>query len=275
MTSAEQLVRTAADLMGAPLRLQRALTGGEHARTLAVTDRAGTAYVVRGFPAGDPAVTHEVRVLDRVATLGDLVPRLVAYDDRPDQPVIITTRVAGGHPDPELDLDDVAVQMAGALARVHALPGDGLRTAPITAPSGKGPAAHAARQSWDALDMTTRVLTHFDFWCGNALWEGRELTGVVDWSGARSAPRGVDVAWARQDLVLLGSPHASQVFQDEYQRLSGQTLSDLHEWDVQAAAQAEPAVETWAPNYAGIGRTELDGAVLRRRLTSWIGHLLT
>ncbi|MBK0296215.1 phosphotransferase, partial [Bacillus sp. S34] len=54
-----------------------------------------------------------------------------------------------------------------------------------------------------------RVLTHGDLWSGNTLWEGDRLTGIVDWSGAMSAPRGVDIAWCRQDLVLLGSTVAA------------------------------------------------------------------
>jgi hypothetical protein len=34
--------------------------------------------------------------------------------------------------------------------------------------------------------------------------------------------------------------------------------------------KAYPRVETWAPNYQDLGRADLDGAELRRRLTEWM-----
>lgn len=117
--------------------------------------------------------------------------------------------------------------------------------------------------------MNEAVLTHSDFWCGNALWESERLTGVVDWSGARCGPRGVDVAWCRQDLVLLGSPEATEHFLTEYERLLGRPISDINAWDVQAAARAHDRVETWLPNYLGIGRTEITAELLRERLDAW------
>lgn len=121
--------------------------------------------------------------------------------------------------------------------------------------------------------MRDPVLIHSDFWCGNALWEADRLTGVVDWSGARSGPRGVDLAWCRQDLVLLGSPRAAGLFLEEYERLTGAAVDDIGAWDVQAAASAHGRVETWLPNYLGIGRGEMTAELLRERLDAWNAKL--
>lgn len=262
----------ASRLVGEPLRLLATLAGGEHARTILVASDIAE-YVVRGFPAGDPAVVREVEVLARLSDLGDLVPHLIGASDDPGCPVIVTSRVPGIHPPIDLPAEAIATEMAAALARVHRLAGDGLRVEPSAPPGGQGPAAVAARTRWASLDLDDRVLTHYDFWCGNALWTGDRLTGVVDWSGARCAPRGVDVAWCRLDLVLLGSETAADLFLRTYERLSGRSL-DVTAWDLLAAATAEGCVEEWSPNYVAIGRTDLTPVVLRERLVAWVGRLV-
>jgi hypothetical protein len=56
-----------------------------------------------------------------------------------------------------------------------------------------GPAASQVAANWDLLAGAPGVLTHYDFWSGNVLWEGGILTGVVDWSGGALGPGGFDV----------------------------------------------------------------------------------
>lgn len=261
-------------LLGRPVSFVARLTGGEHARTTVVTDGVSE-LVVRRFPPGDAAVNREVGVLARLTGLGDLVPRLVAHDDDdPAGPVIVTERLDGGPPGADVPLPVVAEQMAGALARVHVNDGTGLRGAPLSPPVGGSPVAERVRQEWPHLDRSQLVLTHYDFWCGNAVWRGHALIGVVDWSGARHAPRGVDVAWCRLDLVLMGSARAADTFVAAYGKRAGVALTDVPAWDRLAAALADEVVQDWAPNYAGVGRPDLTPGVLRRRLDDWTRALL-
>jgi len=114
------------------------------------------------------------------------------------------------------------------------------------------------------------VLTHYDFWSGNTLWQDELLSGVVDWSGAGLAPRGFDVAGARLDLVLLYHRAIADTFTSAYEAATGSTVPDLDLWDVYAAMNARPGVESWAPNYQELGRTDLGPASLRRRLDASI-----
>lgn len=269
----DQLAAEATRLAGVPLTPRRRLRGGQHAKTLLVGDAADTRYVVRLFPEHDPAPEHEVQVLGRLDALGDRVPRLVAADLGRAGPILVTTSLPGGPPPPDLPLDVLASEMARALVQVHALSGDGLRTTPASPPPGTTAVARRARAAWSSLDLGDPVLTHFDLRCGNTIWTGGALTGIVDWSGARQGPRGVDVAWCRQDLVLLGSHRAADVILHEYRRQSGHHCHDVSAWDLQAAALADPAVETWAENYDGIGRPEISADVLRSRLARWQNHL--
>jgi aminoglycoside phosphotransferase (APT) family kinase protein len=261
-------------LLGPAARFVGQLTGGQHAVTTVWTDGVDE-FVLRRFPPGDSAVTREALVLPKVAPLGALVPRLVAFDDDPAGPSIVTTRVAGRAPDPVADATALAIGMAGVLARIHALDATGLPAVPAAPPptGGSALAAHA-RANRARLAGAADVLTHSDFWCGNALWTGDRLTGVVDWCGARPAPRGVDLAWCRQDLVLLGHPDAADVFVAEYERCAGVPVDDLRAWDLHAAARADANVESWAVNYAGIGRPELTGIELRRRFDDWTRELV-
>lgn len=260
-------------LIDRELRLRRVLTGGQHAVTVLATDGAKS-YVVRAFPHGSPAVEREIGVLARLGPLGSMAPRLLAHGEEAGTPVIVTTALDGHQPDPALSPDTIAEEMASALARIHRLDGTGLRPEPQQPAVRPGRLSAAAQDAWRQVDLVERVLTHFDFWCGNALWDSHRLVGVVDWNGARWAPRGVDVAWCRQDLVLLGSAAAAEDFLRSYEKRCGHRVPDIRAWDVLAAEYADPQVESWDANYHGIGRTNISSALLRERLDAWTGTLL-
>jgi aminoglycoside phosphotransferase (APT) family kinase protein len=270
--TAPTIVAAAADLLGRPLTLDRELTGGQHARTLMAVD-GDARVVVRMFPRGDDAVRREREVLRRLGPLGTLAPRLLAHCEAQGHPVIVTDAVPGGPPAPGLDPVVIGEQMGRALAEIHRLDPVDLPDESRQPTRRAGRLATSAHEAWREVDLD-RVLTHGDFWSGNALWEGERLTGIVDWSGAMSAPRGVDIAWCRQDLVLLGSTAAADRFLAVYEGATGQRVRDVRAWDVIAAARADAYVETWAPNYAGIGRPEIDGRLLRSRFDTWVGSLI-
>ncbi|WP_246490574.1 phosphotransferase family protein [Brevibacterium oceani] len=271
-TAQQHALRSASALLGRELRLVEIFTAGQHATTLLASDGEDE-FVVRSFPAGDATAAKEPEVLLRLSTLGEQVPRLIEHRADLDDPFIITTRVPGSTPDPALPASTIAREMARALVRIHALDGTGLPQTPTVPPIGDSPIAHRVRAGFAELLQGERVLSHGDFWCGNALWSGERLTGVVDWTGASHAPRGRDLSWCRQDLVLLGSPDAAAEFLDEYESLLGRRITDIHAWDLHAAASAIDRVETWLPNYHGIGRTEITAELLRRRLDEWNSRL--
>ncbi|TGD29421.1 aminoglycoside phosphotransferase family protein [Brevibacterium sp. S22] len=259
-------------MLGRELRLLKVFTAGQHATTLLVSDGEDE-LVVRSFPAGDGTVAKEPEALRRLRSLGELVPRLVAHRPDLNDPLVITTRVSGSTPDPTLPASTIAREMARALSRIHDLDGAGLPPAPTRPPAGDSPIAHRVRTGFSQLLEGERVLSHGDFWCGNALWSGTHLTGVVDWTHASHAPRGRDLSWCRQDLVLLSSPDAAAEFLDEYESLLGRRITDIHAWDLHAAASAIDRVETWLPNYHGIGLTEMTAELLRHRLDEWNAKL--
>lgn len=206
--SVAEVAKSASALVGRRLEPVRAMAGGQHAITVLVCDD-GREYVVRAFPPGDDAVVREVEILDRLGSLDGLVPSLVAFDAGSANPLIVTSRVPGTAPGPRLAPLQMAKPMAAALARIHAIDGAGLPKEPALPPSGDSAIARRSQAEFADLDATERVLNHGDYWCGNLLWDSGRLAGVVDWSGAQYGPRGIDLAWCRQDLVLLGSVAAA------------------------------------------------------------------
>jgi aminoglycoside phosphotransferase (APT) family kinase protein len=118
------------------------------------------------------------------------------------------------------------------------------------------------------------VLTHTDYWSGNVVWRDGRLTGIVDWASGARGPRGYDLGWCRLDLVLLFDERLADVFLAAYETAVGETSGDVLLWDSWAAARSHDAVETWAPNYAPLGRSDLDEHELRRRHSRWTTRLL-
>ena len=119
-TTPERALRSASRLLDRELELLEIFTAGQHALTSLAAD-GDSEVVVRTFPPGDDAVARELAALERIAALGPQVPHLIAASADAEEPLIVTTRVAGSTPDPAADLVDVAQQMAAALTAIHEL----------------------------------------------------------------------------------------------------------------------------------------------------------
>jgi aminoglycoside phosphotransferase (APT) family kinase protein len=136
-----------------------------------------------------------------------------------------------------------------------------------------GPAASLVAARWETIASARAVLTHYDFWSGNTLWQDGTLTGVVDWSGAALGPPGFDLGWYRLDLYLLYDERIADMVAESYRAASTVMLPDLLLYDLWATARAHRGVASWVPNYRDLGRPDLTAHVLRRRHTAWTRHL--
>ncbi len=256
----EQALAWVAAMTSGPVLGVRRLAGGTHAATHLVRTR-GTPpeAVLRRYPAGDPAPAREAAVLTALDGLGGWVPRLYGADPTgavAGEPAVLISRLPGradiGVPRPRA--------LGAALARLH-----GVRTQGLTLLRD----ALAALPGGSAFAGQERVLTHFDYWSGNVLWDGERLSGVVDWSGAGLAPRGLDVSWCRLDLALLHGASAAESFLDAYQEAAGVTVPELRAWDLFAVGISADSVAGWTDNYQDLGRGDLTAAVLRERHAAW------
>jgi aminoglycoside phosphotransferase (APT) family kinase protein len=280
-------VERAVVLAGPDARVRgiRALPGGTHASTYLIrTANPEREFILREFPPGDDAAGNESRVLAALEGLGGLAPRLLAYDtgSAPSEGSWLLISRLPGTADINPHLPAAwAEQLGRTLARIHATPRGRLtgfqnvfQRPGGSVPAITGPAARVVTARWELLTAAPDVLTHYDFWSGNTLWEDGVLTGVVDWSGGALGPRGFDVGWCRLDLYLLYGEHAVGVFLDAYESACGSALPDLPWWDLWAVSRSYEDVESWVPNYRDLDRADLTGAELRRRHNSWTQHLL-
>jgi aminoglycoside phosphotransferase (APT) family kinase protein len=261
-----------------------ALAGGTHARTYLIqTANPEREFILREFPAGDRAVSDEMRVLGALDGLGGLAPRLLAAD--PGGPVgepwILISRLPGLADITPADPPGFARQLGHSLARIHATAGDRLAGFPrvLDRPEESsaalhGPAARLVSARWESLAAERAVLTHNDFWSGNTVWQDGTLTGVVDWSGAAVGPRGFDLGWCRLDLYLLFDDHVANRFLESYQAASEDACPDPLLADLWAAARSHASVESWVPNYRDLGRPDLTARVLRERHAAWTRHVI-
>jgi aminoglycoside phosphotransferase (APT) family kinase protein len=265
------------------VRAVRPLSGGSHASThLLETAVAQRQAVLRRFPHGDDSAEREAKVLAVLDGLDGFAPRLLGVDPYGEQcglPAVLITRLPGRADITPADPDAAAAALGRALARLHAVPVarlSGFRDGMTAIRSSTGPAAAALHGHAERLAAQPRVLTHYDYWSGNVLWQDGRLTGVIDWDGAGLAPRGFDVGWCRLDLALLHGPgtNTADVFSAAYRDASGVPLPDVPLWDLYTLARSHRTVETWVPNYAGLGRTDLTAAELRRRHTAWTDRCL-
>jgi Ser/Thr protein kinase RdoA (MazF antagonist) len=269
----------------AAIRSVTRLEGGQHADTWRIdTANPELTVVVRQFPARDPAGAHEQRVLRTLDGLGGLAPVLLGSDldgRWSEYPTTLISWLDGQADITPSDPEKWATQLGQALATVHATPVDRLAGLPSVFDRARashealeGPLAAGIRSGWTQITTSPDVLTHSDYWSGNVVWREATLTGIVDWSGGARGPRGFDVGWCRLDLVLLLEERVADFFLVAYEAAIGHTIDDMVLWDGWAAARSQTVVETWGPNYAPLGRADLDQEELRRRHSKWTARLL-
>lgn len=258
--------------------------GGQHSKTWRVdTENPATAVVVREFPVGDSAPLREQHVLRALDGLGGLAPVLLGgdLDGRWSQHPTSLISWIDGKPDiTPADPSGWARELGRALAVVHAVPAAQLAELPSVFDDRggsqnllAGPLAADVRSRWARITASPEVLTHGDYWSGNVVWRGGRLTGVVDWSAASRGPRGFDLGWCRLDLVLLFGERIADEFLAAYEAEAGQGVGEVCLWDRWAAARSEDTVASWVPNYAPLGRADLDEGELRRRHAEWTDRL--
>lgn len=277
----------AAELAGrsAAVAAIRRLAGGTHARTwLLETVNPRREMVLREYPEADDAAAREARVLTMLDGLGGLAPRLLAADADgtwSGRPSVLISRLPGQADITPADPRRWAAQLGTALAWIHRAPLRSLAGLPdvISRPGGSpghvaGPAAAIVAAAWPRLARAPRVLTHFDFWSGNTVWEHAALSGVVDWSGAAAGPAGFDVGWCRLDLYLLFGEDIADEFLDAYRAAATTALPDAALHDLWAVARSHDGVEDWVPNYRDLGRGDLTAAQLRSRHAAWTSRLV-
>jgi len=116
-------------------------------------------------------------------------------------------------------------------------------------------------------------LLHHDYWWGNTVWEKGRLTGVVDWSSARTGDPRKDLALARADLAVSFDLAATDELVARYQQMRG-PVGDLRFWDLLWALVALESIDDWLTGYSELGLSGLSHEQAQTRIAAFAEQAL-
>ena len=274
----------------------RPLVGGLDTATYRLTLRRGRAtrdVIARIYREYEhdaaEAVRREFAALTAVSKATMFAPTPILADPSGEiigDPLIVMSFFPGAPLPPGGDEEAWVRQMADGLVAVHDTP---LSELPADFRRGETPAERVARivssppktfdPLWDrvaavlprAADRVTAnasTLIHGDYWFGNTVWLDGRLTGIIDWDGAAVADPALDVAIARNDIVVFSGPRMAERFLERYERARG-PLAGLLFWDLVACLGPIKWLPHWVEGYQELG-VDLPLGEARMRLESWV-----
>ncbi|WP_415831242.1 phosphotransferase family protein [Deinococcus frigens] len=253
---------------GARLLHSWPLTGGVSARVTALEFRRANGQigrlVVRQYGQHDlranPDIARQEDALLRALHAAGLPVPLPHYFEAG---LLVTDFMPGATEFQPADGPDCVRQMAAFLARLHALARTDLPFLRFLAPPAPRPAIadeslseSRIRNALERLGspaLKTPAVLHGDFWPGNLLWSGGQLSAVIDWEDAVHGDPLADLGNARLELLFFLGAGAMQAFTREYAALSGAHLAWLPYWDLRAALRPCGRLGNWGLE-AGVER---------------------
>ncbi len=227
---------------------------------------------------------HEARSLERAAQSGLLTPKLIAYDETGAEagfPSVLMTCLPGSVQLNPPDFPAWIDQMAAALARIHHVSHadfgwqyasyTDLNT--LTVPVWSG-----VPQAWaQAIELVQKTrptfeprFIHRDFHPANVLWQGNQVSGVVDWVNACLGPIGADLAHCRVNLAQMYGVAAADAFRDAYAQQTGH-VQEVY-WDVRSFmgfVDNDDSLGVY-PGWPAFGLTGLTDRLVRERLDEFL-----
>ena len=100
---------------------------------------------------------------------------------------------------------------------------------------------HLVNEHWRRWMPVEPRFAHTDYWAGNILWQGDEITAVVDWEEAGYGHPAADVAYCRMSYFIEGLPEAAETFLRAYEAEAGWKLNDLPLFEL--AASVRPMID--------------------------------
>jgi aminoglycoside phosphotransferase (APT) family kinase protein len=120
------------------------------------------------------------------------------------------------------------------------------------------------------------TLVHGDFHGGNVLWDGSQVTAVLDWPMATRASRWWDEAYAHMDTWLAHGESPASRFRSAYRECTGDAPDPDRQrfWDLTALARALPSPGQWLHSYRHGGVTQLKRETLEDRYREMVTRIL-
>lgn len=233
---------------GKPVLHQVPLEGGTsaalHRLVLDGADEVVVQRFVLDWITEEPwAPTNEALVLDLLAQSSVPSPHLIALDadgEFTGTPMVLMTALPGVLVWDPRELDPWLTKLVDLMMTIHAQPAaDTMRAWEPYPPSGVPPAWTKHQAAWNrAIDAyeserprSDRVFLHRDFHPGNVLWEGGEVSGIVDWVSSCAGPAEEDVAHCRMNLAMHHGQATADRFLQIWLQATGRTEYSPY-WDL-------------------------------------------
>lgn len=215
------------------------------------------------------------------------VARVLGRDDdgsECDVPALLTSRLPGRIAIGRESWEPRVRGLGEALAALHALRVRCPESLPAYMAESKRDQpvpSDSSLPDWDAVwryveanDFGGDELLHGDYHLGNALFEGEQLTGIVDWASARRGPHEVEIAYCRVDLSMLFGGDAPERFLAAYEERAERRVENVSRWDLAACVRAFPDPVSWLPGWVDAGRDDLTPPLIRARLQDFVQNAL-
>ncbi len=168
----------------------------------------------------------------------------IALLDELEPPCLITTYINGAPRWASDDLPGFCQQLAETLSAIHAVDSElaclpRLNVVLASQPSHSDARIQAAlRANLPGLRRNPPTLLHGDFWLGNLLWQGQELSGIIDWEDAMLGDPLADLGKSRLEMLWALGWQAMTLATDAYLALNpALNASGLPVWDLWGAAR--------------------------------------
>ncbi|ETP70251.1 hypothetical protein G159_02900 [Planococcus glaciei CHR43] len=231
---------------------------------------------------------HEAASLLEAAKTGLAVPGMLAFDANGEQcgvPAVLMTKIEGSvvlQPDNE---EEWLEELAAALAKIHSHGAAGFQWEYFSYNQNlslERPAWSDHPAEWmqafsiahGAPPSAESCFLHRDFHPANVLWEGKKVSGVVDWVNACRGPAGVDVGHCRLNLAQLYGTETADRFLEVYTR-HADNFSYRAYWDILALTDILDGPPMVYPGWETFGMTGLTDELIRQRLDAYLLSLLS
>ncbi len=135
------------------------------------------------------------------------------------------------------------------------------------------------KQHWPPKTTNQPVLLHGDLWNGNILWQGKEISGVIDWEDAWIGEPLLDLAGARLDLACTFGRESADALTREYLDRRKIDADNLPIWDLVATLWLirfiNHDLHSWAGFFHSYGRADITAESIRRDVTAFSGEALS